>query len=54
MYPRPKEVEYLEDYKLLVTFDNLEKRIFNAEELVNNKWFDSLKNKSIFKNAIVR
>ena len=51
MYPRAKEVEYIKDYKLLVTFDNMEKRIFNAEELLSNKWFASLKDKSIFKNA---
>ncbi len=30
MYPRPKEVEYINEYKLLVTFDNMEKRIFNG------------------------
>lgn len=36
MYPRPKEVEYINDYKLLATFDNMEKRIFDAEELLNN------------------
>lgn len=54
MYPRPKEVEYISDYKLLITFDNMEKRIFNAEELLNEKWFVSLKNKGIFKNARVK
>lgn len=54
MYPRAKEVQYIKDYKLLVTFDNMEKRIFNAEEFLNKKWFASLKNKSIFKNAKVR
>ncbi len=54
MYPRPKEVSYISDYKLLITFDNSEKRVFNAQELINNRLFASLKNKSIFKNAKVK
>ena len=53
MYPRPKDVEYIDDYKLLVTFENMERRVFDAEELLNDKWFTSLSNKSIFKNARV-
>ena len=53
MYPRPKDVKYIDDYKLLVTFDNMERRIFDAKDLLDDKWFASLRNKGLFKNARV-
>ena len=47
-------VEYIGEYKLLVTFDNMEKRIFDAGEILSCKGFISLRNKGIFKNARVK
>jgi len=46
--PRVNSVVPLEDYKLLLTFDNGERRIFDAKRLLDMKAFAPLKNKPFF------
>ncbi len=55
MKPNPpfaKTVMPLDDYRLLIEFDNGEKRIFDVKPLLVNaegKWFGELLNESYFK-----
>lgn len=51
MNPRPISVEPLEDYELLVTFQNGERKIFDAKPILSSPLYQSLKNKSFFKLA---
>lgn len=46
--PRVKAVAPLDGYKLLLTFDNGERRIFDAKQLLDTKVFSPLKNKFFF------
>ncbi len=46
--PRASEVEALEDYNLLVTFTNGEKRIFDFKPYLSMKPFEELKSKTLF------
>ncbi|HEY5560584.1 MAG TPA: DUF2442 domain-containing protein [Clostridiaceae bacterium] len=49
MNPRVKEVEPLENHKLLLTFTNEERRIFDVEPLINKrKRFKELENPILF------
>jgi len=49
MNPRVKEVKPLENYKLLLTFTNDERRIFDALPLINErKRFKELENPILF------
>lgn len=48
MRPRAMEVKPLEDYKLLITFTNNEKKIFDVKPYLDFKSFDQLKNKVLF------
>ncbi len=48
MNPRLKEVEVLEDYQLLLTFKNGEKRIYGAKKLFKYDFFKNIKNKENF------
>ena len=49
MNPRVKEVEPLENHKLLLTFTNEERRIFDVEPLINErKRFNELENPTLF------
>lgn len=51
--PRVKSVEALNDYKLIVTFNNGEKRLFNALPLLQLPVFKPLSNKEYFKSVRV-
>ncbi len=47
----PKKVKTLPDYKLFITFDNKEKRIFDMKPYLEDKYFSPLKDMSKFKTA---
>ncbi len=49
--PTAIEVSALNDYKILIKFDNEEKKIFDVSKLFSRKPFISLKDKSIFNTA---
>jgi hypothetical protein len=51
MNPRPVSVKPLEDYKLLVTFQNKERKIFDAAPLLELPMYQKLKNKGFFSLA---
>ena len=51
MYPRPIDVKPLEDYKLLITFQNDEHKIFDVKPLLEFPIYQKLKNKGFFSIA---
>lgn len=48
MRPRATDVKPLDDYTLLVTFSNMEKRVFDMKPYLGFKPFDQLKNRALF------
>lgn len=44
-------VKPLEDYRLLITFDNGEVRIFDVAPLIKGDWFGQLKDKELFRTV---
>lgn len=48
---RIKEVKTLEDYKLLVTYDNGEKRVKDMKPYLEKGIFSKLKDKEFFNNV---
>jgi len=53
MYLAIKSVVPQNDYKLLLTFENSEKRVFDVSEYLNIGKFTELKDKSIFNSVRV-
>ena len=51
--PRVITVEPLDDYKLYLTFNNGDKRVFDAKPLFTMNVFSPLKNKVFFNNVKV-
>ena len=51
--PRVKTAQPIEDFKLLLTFDNGERRIFDAKPLLKFKVFQPLQNEQFFKSVKV-
>jgi hypothetical protein len=51
MNPRVKEVNVLDDYRLLLTFSNNEKKIFNVKPYLTIGIFKELKAESVFNSA---
>ena len=51
MNPRPINVKALENYQLLITFQNQEQRIFNVEPLLKLPMYEKIKNKGFFSLA---
>lgn len=49
--PRPIGVTAVEDYKLLILFDNGEKRIFDTKPLISGEWYGQLKDKCVFQSV---
>ena len=47
----PVEVRPLEQYKLLITFDNREKRIFDVSPYLSDNFFAPLKNPVVFQSV---
>ncbi len=48
------EVETLENFKLLLTFSDQQKRLFDATEYLNKGVFVKLRNKTLFNQAYVQ
>ncbi len=46
--PRAVSVAPLADYRLRVTFDNQEKRIFDVKPYIRGNWFGKLKDAAVF------
>ncbi len=51
MYLAVKDVKPLEDYELLLTFENGEERVFDVKPYLEIGKFKELKNKSLFKSV---
>ena len=49
----PVDVKPLEEYKLLITFDNDERRIFDVEPYLEDSFFASLRIPAIFRSVKV-
>jgi len=49
----PIAVEPLKEYKLLITFDNKEKRIFDVTPYLSDSFFAPLKTRSVFNSVKV-
>lgn len=47
----PIKVQYLLEYKLLITFSNGEKRVYDAQDDVRHGVFTALQNKVLFSRA---
>jgi len=50
MYPRVKDVQPTDDYKLILTFTNGEVKIFDVTPYLDKGFFKQLKDKSYFKS----
>ena len=48
MCPKAIDVKPLENYLLLISFDNGEQRVFDVKPYLSHKAFESLKDKKIF------
>lgn len=53
MYLSVIEVVPLEDYKLLLTFENGEKRVFDMKPYLDKGIYQELKNEKVFKSVRV-
>jgi hypothetical protein len=53
LYSSVKSVSPLEDYKLLIIFDNEESRIFDLKPYLEHGIFSELKNQDLFKTVHV-
>lgn len=51
MNPRPVDVKPLNDYELLVTFQNGERKVFDAKPILSLPLYQPLKNKDFFNLA---
>lgn len=51
MRPRAINVKAIDNYKLIVTFSNKEKRIFDVKPYLEYKQFEKLKNPNFFKTV---
>jgi len=51
MYPRIKDVQPTDDYKLILTFTNGETKIFDVTPYLDKGFFKQLKDKSYFKSV---
>ena len=47
----PIEVKPLEQFKIIITFDNNERRIFDVAPYLNDDFFAPLRNPEIFRTA---
>ncbi len=53
MRPRAKDVKPLDGYRLLVTFDNNEVKIYDVKPLIRGDWFGQLKDIKVFNTVHV-
>lgn len=49
--PRAISVTPLENYRLLLTFDNHERKIFDVTPYIRGNWFGELKKPEVFKSV---
>ena len=49
--PRAISVTPLENYRLLLTFDNHERKIFDVTPYIRGNWYGELQNPEIFKSV---
>ena len=49
--PRAIAVTPLENYRLLLTFDNHERKIFDVNPYIHGNWYGELQNPDIFKSV---
>ncbi len=49
--PRAIAVTPLENYRLLLTFDNHERKIFDVTPYIHGNWYGELQNPDIFKSV---
>ena len=49
--PRAISVTPLENYRLLLTFDNHERKIFDVTPYIHGNWYGELQNPEIFKSV---
>lgn len=54
MYLSVKNVKPLEEYKLLITFENNEERIFDVSPYLNLGKFAELRNLSLFNSVTIK
>ena len=54
MRPKAIDVKPLENYEILVIFNNGEEKIFDVKPYMEHKVFKELKNKEMFKSVKVR
>ena len=54
MYPKVKTVVPLPDYRLLLTFDNDERRLFDVKPYLTKGVFSALADESLFRSVRVR
>ena len=48
MHPKVLDAKALEDYRVLITFDSGEKRVFNVAPYICGDWFGKLKDTNFF------
>ena len=53
MHPRVKSVTPLPDFRLLLTFDTAERRLFDVKPYLANGVFSELKDESLFRSVRV-
>ncbi len=51
MSPRAVNVLPMEDYKLYVTFENGEKKIYDAKPVIKGDWYGRLKDPAVFRTV---
>lgn len=51
--PTVIEVKAMENYNLLLKFDNGERKIFDVKSYINGAWYGELNNKNYFQSASV-
>ena len=51
--PTATDVKPMENFRLLVTFDNKEVRIFDVKPYITGKWYGELGNQAYFKSVMV-
>ena len=50
-YPKVLSVNAIEDYNLIITYDNGEKKLFDVKPYILGDWFGQLKDINIFKTV---
>jgi hypothetical protein len=53
MRPKVIDVKPIEDYNLIVTFDNGEVKLYDVKPLIKGSWFGQLKNMELFNTVHV-